>query len=943
MRQRHQSIPPWRRLILSAVLLGLGWMFIQIVDEHYAVADWLAWRYLRYWFWCIVIGAGSLGTGEHIVLRLVGRIRGLHAHLFVSFCTGLLVFGLALFGAGMLQLYSSALFYLLPLTMLAIAAPRLWVMQRELLPRLRRLSPLDVRGMWAMAIIIFGMYAWLMIYAGVLTPHNVMFDSRWKHLAIAESFASHGGIFRFDQGWMFASRPHFASYLYTWAFLIPDGELFDRITLCGHIEFVVFAVTTLLGIPAMVRRLVPDADPKVVWVARFLFPGVFLYDSNLSIGADHVAAVFAIPIFIITQDLLRRHFRVRDAIFLGMMTAGILLTKETAAAVTIPSAAVAVLAGAGLQAWRARGKKEPLLVRHRWILAFLAIAVTGLIVSSPMWLKNILWYGDPFYPNFHDYFTPKPWSADSDYLLTWGFYDYQFALWHDDEANQLVETFKVLFSWSFIPHDWSPFHGKRPVIGSLLTLLLPCLLLLKGTRKLWVAALWIHIGIAMWFKVLPQDRYLQVLMPWMAAWTAAVIVLAWRSRVRVAIGALVAAQIIWGGDVYFLHRNMLPRLVSLFSASRKEAKMEKRLDTQKQFGAIGKYMPKGSRLIIHEIHPHLGTGVPTYSDFQTYQFGLSYGLMHSPSEIWQAYQQLGITHLFWVHHKSKSWDTVAGDIMFFDMALRHTKKRKKFSNTWVAELPAKAPEDEADFEDTVAVVGCRKRGYPSGLYRVRDMHVPIFGPEAFDFPAPRLPAASKAEVLTLAKSASYVVIDPSCGRNTARQLPAGFRLATKRRRISKLRNRGYAIHIRLKGEPEPWPDGPIEVDPAVSRRERDAAKRRERQRRGKTDRPIRGEDPRSVPDADAEDPREPDDRARDEDREPDDGARDGGREPDGGARAGDGEPDDGPRAGDGEPDDAARDGDRGPDDAARDGDQEPDDRARNRDGGPEPGERDDDR
>ncbi|MCH9683696.1 MAG: hypothetical protein K0V04_19840, partial [Deltaproteobacteria bacterium] len=535
MRQRSQSIPPWRRLILSALLLGLGWMFIQIVDEHYAVSEWLAWRYLRYWFWCIVIGLGSLGTGEQVVLRLVGRIRGLHAHLFVSFCTGLLVFGLALFATGMLQLYSVALFYLLPLSMLAIGAPRLWKMQRELLPRLRRLSPLDVRGLWAMAIIIFGMYAWLMIYAGVMTPDNVMFDSRWKHLAIAESFASHGGIFRFDQGWMFASRPHFASYLYTWAFLIPDGILFDRITLCGHIEFVVFAVTTLLGIPAMVRRLVPDADPKVVWVARFLFPGVFLYDSNLSIGADHVAAVFAIPIFIITQDLLRRHFEVRYAIFLGMMTAGILLTKETAAAVTIPSAAVAVIVGAGIQAWRVRKQEGPFLQRHRWVMAFVAIGVTGLAVSSPMWLKNVLWYGDPFYPNFYAYFSPKPWNPDSEYLLQWGFYDYQFGLWHDETKNQLVETFKVLFSWSFVPHNWGTFHGKRPVIGSLLTMLLPCLLLLRGTKRLWIVAAWIHIGIAMWFKVLPQDRYLQVLMPWMAAWTAAVIVLAWRSRVRFAI------------------------------------------------------------------------------------------------------------------------------------------------------------------------------------------------------------------------------------------------------------------------------------------------------------------------------------------------------------------------------------------------------------------------
>ena len=229
MRERPPEL--WKRLVLTVILLGLGGLFIGVMEKHYAIEDWLFWRYLRYWAWCTVMCLGSLGTGDLVVTRLVGRIRGIYAHTFVAFCTGLLIFGLALFAGGILQLYGDVLFYVLPMLMLGIGAPRLMKMKRELLPRLQRLSPLDIRGLWALVIIIFGMYAWLMIYAGVLTPDNVMFDSRWKHLAIAESFEAHGGIFRFDQGWMFASRPHFASYLYTWAFMLPESELFDRITL----------------------------------------------------------------------------------------------------------------------------------------------------------------------------------------------------------------------------------------------------------------------------------------------------------------------------------------------------------------------------------------------------------------------------------------------------------------------------------------------------------------------------------------------------------------------------------------------------------------------------------------------------------------------------------------------------------------------------------------
>ncbi len=840
----RDKLPWWRRLALSAVLLALGAVFLDVVDEHYAIGDWLVWHYLQYWVWCIVIGLGSLGTGEQIILRLTGRIRGLYAHLLVSFCTGLLVFGLLVFGAGLLQLYQEWLFYALPLALLLMGLPRLLVMRRELVPRLRRLSPLDVRGLGAIAILVFGMYAWLLIYAFVLTPNNVMFDSQWKHLAIAESFAAHGGVFRFEQGWMFASRPHFASYLYTWAYLVPGREPFDQITLCGHLEFMIFAVTTFLGVPAMVRRIVPDADPKLVWVARFLFPGVFLYDSNLSIGADHIAAVFAVPIFIATEDLVRGGFRVRNAVLVGVMTAGILLTKETAASITIPSATLALVVGAGWHLWRSRRSGAPLGTQLRFLPAAAAIAVTGLVVSSPLWLKNILWYGDPFYPNFYQYFSPRPWSEDSAYLLEWGFYDYQFGLWVDPDQNKLVETLKVLFTWSFVPHDWTTFHGKRPVIGSLLTMLLPCLLLLRGNRRLWVVAVWIHVGIAAWFRVLPQDRYLQVLMPWMAAWTAAVLVLAWRSRVRVAVGALVVAQVVWGGDAYFLHRNRLPDLVELFSASHPKRQrededvLEKRFKTQGSWYDVGKHLPEGARLVVHEVHPHLGTNVPTYDDFQTYQFGLPYGLMRSPRELWDTYRSMGITHLHWAHHKSRSWDSVAGDIMFFDMALRLSVDRKRFANSWVAALPAEPPEDEAGFEDTVVVLNCMRRGLRPGLYRVRDLHVPSFGPQAEQLPEPRRLAKSQAEALVLAESASYAVVDPSC-RSAVSKLPKGFRLAARRKLVTRLKNRPYEIFIRLTGHASPWPQGEL---PTAA-----------------PDRPTRDATPEPEDDDERDDERDPDD------------------------------------------------------------------------------------
>lgn len=787
-----------RRLALCSLLLVLGAGFLRVVDTHYAIGEWLFWRYLVYWLCCAFMGLACVGAGERVVLRLVGRIRGLHAHVYVSFVVGLLLFALLLFVGGLLGLYGAAFFFAAPLTLLAFGAPRLSRAARELLPRLARLAPPRMKGLWPLLIFTFGMYAWLMIYAGVLTPENVMFDSQWKHVATAESYTVYGGIFRYDQGYMFGARPQLATYLYTWAFMLPGGILFDKITLCGHIEFVIFAATTLVGIPAMVRRVIPDADPKLVWTARFLFPGVFLYDSNLSIGADHIAGAFAIPLYLVTEDLVRRAFRLREAALLGLLAAGVVLTKETASAILLPPTATALVIGALHQSWRARGRPGHFLARHRWIAAAAVIGSIGLLFTAPLWLKNLLWYGDPLYPSLYKYFTPRPWSADSAYMLEWGFYDYQWLAWRDGGENRLVETLRVLVTWSFDPHDWGMFHGERPVIGSLMTLLLPCLLL-PGARKLWFAALWVHVGIAAWFQALPQDRYLQVLMPWMAAFTAAIIILAWRSRVRVAVGALVAAQVVWGGDVYFLYRNQLPTLVELFSASTDPEKMRTRLNTQDHFAEVGKRLPPGARVVVHEHHPRLGTGRLTFDDWQSYQFGLSYGLMRSPREVWNAYKALEITHIYWVDKRSRAWDTVAGDIMFFDMALRRGERRRRVGPSWVAELPSEPPEDAHQFDDRVVVIGC-ERGYPSGEYRIRDMSVPTFGPKADEFPAPQSPARSEVEALRLAADVNYVVVDPACHERVQSKLPAGFKLAARRKKPRRLKGGqpDYDLYMLLR-------------------------------------------------------------------------------------------------------------------------------------------------
>ncbi len=166
---------------------------------------------------------------------------------------------------------------------------------------------------------VFGLISVAIIYFKLLTPQNATYDARWYHLPMAEQYAVTGHVFRFDEGWFNGAMPHFASYLSTWAFLSPFGELFDRITLVAHLEFVLF-VATLLSIPVLVDRLLPRPRLASAWVARFLFPGVMLYDSSLGSGADHALAFWGIPLFLALLRFWRR----------STMTHGVLLANVIA-------------------------------------------------------------------------------------------------------------------------------------------------------------------------------------------------------------------------------------------------------------------------------------------------------------------------------------------------------------------------------------------------------------------------------------------------------------------------------------------------------------------------------------------------------------------------------------------------------------------------------------
>jgi hypothetical protein len=786
----------WRQVALAALLLCGLLVFAHVAGAPYPLGRWLFWRYAIYWLCAACWAAACIGMGALTARRVLAIQLPMLELVAIAFPLGLLEFELVMFVAGLLQWYRTLLFFALPLAFLLLSEAELARAYRLLVRASKRLRrPLGALNIVAAA---FGLLILGAIYFLILSPDNVQFDSRWKHLAIAEEFVAHGGLRRFGEGWSFGARPHLTSYVYAWAFLLPSSVLFDRIELCAHLEFTAFLITTWVGIPAIVRRLVPRADPRLVWVARCLFPGVLLYDSSLSVGADHFGAVLSVPLFLLTVRAWR-DLSPRACALLGAFLAATIMVKETAALMLVPWPVLAIAVRAVLLAWKSRSETWVGSGKN-WLWGPLAAALALFVVSSPFWLKNLVWYGDPLYPLLRGTFDSRPWTDESAYRLKWAYEDAN--VWHPARSLAgVLQTLKVLATFAFLPNDWDQFHGKLPVFGSLFSLLVPCLLFCRARARLWWLVAWIYAAIFVWYWVHHQDRYLQALMPLIAAATAAMMIHVWRAGAisAAALGFLVLFQIICGGDVYFFQTHPFARSVpkkslDLFSASLSKD-YSGRLSAQPDQQALAKLLPARARVLMHEQSIHLGIESESVSDAFPYQYGISYGSQRSAADVYELFRQLGVTHVFWQPGRSRGVDSLAGDMLFFDFALRRTRGAVRAGNGQLASMPPSPPTEP--FKDWVAVFSCGA-AYPSGLYRLPDLRIPVHGPKSRSFPrVPRAPLPADWPEHAAAAS-DFVAAGHACFKDAKLLQQQGFQFAAERARPGATRGQLFDIWIKTQ-------------------------------------------------------------------------------------------------------------------------------------------------
>lgn len=754
------------------VVLFLGRVFWNTLQEHQPVEHWLSVRYGTAWAVALGFSLACVSSGHLVIRRLASAGMSLGATLVTSFAAGVYLFFASVFALGIAGLLRPFAFFVVPGVLFLVGLPSL---VRTLVPRvrdaLRTPAPLSVASKLAIAAGGVGVF---LVYLPILVPGNLSYDAVWYHLPLAEHYVAAGAIRPSEGGWLAGAMPHLASILYAWVMLLPKADLFVQVESILHLEMVFF-LWTLAGIGPLVELLLPGERVRGAWAGVFLFPGLFVYDSGLHGGADHVAAFFAAPVLLAFAEAWRR-FDARSLSLLALFLGTGILVKYTA----VSLAAGPALAIAGRGAYLAL--REP--ARRKAVLSGLSVAFgVGLAVTAPHWLKNLVFYGDPIYPLLHAHLRVHPWTADSAHVL----HLYTATAWIPGTTPpvSLREVSNIAATFALAPHDWPAFHGVVPVFGVLFTVASAAALFLRRSARLVGLSALTYVGIAVWAKINMQDRYLQVLLPWMTAVTVGVLVLAFRESLvhRASLGLVVGLQLVWGADAPFLPshamlgQSAIKSAVELLSRGYKKDYAE-RYAVGGDYAKIGAALPKGAKVLVHEEHIHFGLRAQSVSDALPATVAIDYGRRGNRKGVHQLLRSMGVTHVVW-HASSIQLDSLASDLLFFGYAAQRAEKVANFGTAILSKVPDGVP-DEAP--DPRAVVLACDGTYEAGVYPVSTLHV--LPPRQYTdpvFPKPETPWAklSSDDRARAIETTTFVVQDTSC-KLSAGPLPSRFtRLSTR--------------------------------------------------------------------------------------------------------------------------------------------------------------------
>lgn len=754
--------PTW---LLIAAVSGLC-AYSVAFNRHYPISEWLLVRVLAYWALTLYWGIGCLAGGLVLVSRVAPRQYRPTEVPFVAFPLGVLAFAITTFVAALIGRLNTVFFAAAPGVFVAIGWAKLLGFARR--ARGAGFVPRSWTH-WDVLAVAFGAVGLVLVYVPILTPHNLQHDARWYHLPIAQQYASLHGAARFPEGWFLGAYPHLSSLLYAWAMLWPRG-IVDRLELCAHIEFLVFVVT-VMSIPAVVRRLLPGTRLPASWAAFFLFPGFLVYDANVSTGADHIAAVWA-PGGLIALLAVLRTLSPRHATIVGAMAAGALLTKYSAATVAVPILFAVIVRGLQLFVRR----------RHvrRTALCIVAALSSFVILWSPHWLKNLLWYGDPLYPILNGYLRVHPWNLQV--ATFFRIFVRGAVLQPSHDLHGVLESIGAALTIGFKVHEYD-YHRELPTFGFLFAATLYCLPFVRAGWRVWVTDGLSLLAAIVWFWTNHRDRYLQNFLPWLVAGTVAILVRAWRDHGkpgRAAVGLLIASELAFGAGVYLLPVHVMtpgghpiPNVSKLVKAGM-EGEYAKRFEPYPEWGfadwtTIGQALPVHARVLVHEDRLWVGLDAPVVVDEAAWQAGIRYAARSSAAEVYDTLRSYGVTHIVTgAHHGDGGDHGLMGNLVFWDFLSGSTTKIMRQGKLTLWAMPKERPTPAA--LGPALILTC-DQSEPPGLYDYsqivqRTPLVAVSGKEVEEFVFER---------------AAFYVVEAECGYPEEH---SGFTLMGRRGRVS---------------------------------------------------------------------------------------------------------------------------------------------------------------
>jgi len=767
LRFVRSAVSKRRVAAAAALLLCLAGsvIFASVMNDVFPIRDWLLCSLAPLWGWVLLFSLSTLFLGQFVLVRLLklGQLPALESAV-LSTAIGTVGFVLALYGAGAVALFRPAFAVALPLAFVAIGA-------RDGFPFIVRLGRALRRphsGLLPTAIGGFGILCVGLIYLGLLSPDAINYDSSWYHLRIAQDYARWGRIGMFTD--FNATVPHLASLLHTWGYLVPGLDGAERWMMALHMEFGLF-LWTLVGVAAGIQRLTGDFTLRSSWAAFFLFPIIFVYDSNIGGAADHVLAFFAVPVVLATLQL-REGFTKGRCALLAIAFAGATLTKYQAVYLAVPVAPIVVVLW--LRAWircKASAPSPTVAATRRDLLwAPVVVVGVGLALVAPHFLKNYLYYRNPVYPFLLQVFpNTRPTIPNHTVLVNNIFTDPGYVptgsflerLWH------AVELF---FTFSFKPHY--SFTKEVPAFGSLFTLLLPGLLLVRARRATALTAIIAAGALFVWGMTYNVDRNLQTFMPVLVCVTGALLVKLWRLGwlARLGLVPLVAAQLAWGGDAPFYGSQDRVDGAMTLIRSTFDGRAKTRFDGYRDhLVAVKKALPENAKVLLHGSHLSLGIDRDTFQDVPGFQGLITYHQMHSPRELFDYYRGLGITHFV---RTQWMWDSSRQEQILYDLFLnRYAVYVGNFGSISVHAMPTVPPPVESPYR--VLCLGLE--GYADGLYPIEALNVnEHLAPALRHYPAPqqRVEGGNAVELLRSADAA--LIRGPGANNDVTSMLAAAF-------------------------------------------------------------------------------------------------------------------------------------------------------------------------